>query len=105
MGLFQVVNVSVKKGTVLSTFKRTTPFVIAFSWTHLCAQVETKQKQSSASWFPGSHPSVLILQPERYSALSEPAQMWFYSGAAVKSHLVLAACASPLLFALRSSKE
>lgn len=54
MGLFQVVNVSVKKGTVLSTFKRTTPFAIAFSWTHLCARVETKQKQSSASWCPGA---------------------------------------------------
>lgn len=49
MGLLQVLKASEKKGTVPSTFKRTTLFVTFFSWPPLCSELETEQKKSA--WY------------------------------------------------------
>lgn len=51
MGLLQVLKASEKKGTVLSTFKRTTLFVTLFFWPPLCSELQTEQKQSAAAWY------------------------------------------------------
>lgn len=49
MGLLQVLKASEKKGTVPSTFKRTTLFVTLFSWPPLCSELETEQKKRA--WY------------------------------------------------------
>jgi len=75
MELLQALQASEKKGTVLSTFKRTALFVALFSWPPSCSELETEPRQSASApvWKPsfGSSPPA----PERYPAPSEALQL------------------------------
>lgn len=75
IGLLQVLKASEKKGTVPSTFKRTT--LLLFSLGHPCVQNEKLNKRKVPGiWKPSfsSHP----LAPERCSGPSEGLQLFYF---------------------------